>query len=756
MKTKTNLVIIISLVIGMLSFANAEVKNYYVNGIDNTLKEARKSSEKIETITGLKMQKPLYNTTQGVARDLGESIRMVTNFDNLYKLLVPIMNTAQLSTDTLKSYAEKYKDETFQEIALKLAKIQALEKLQSNKEYIRDLYSQTQVCTGPGTYLGPDGEVVCTINNSLMPKFEDLGISKIEVETLFVKAGAYQLVEDISSLYSDVYRYLNYENSYENTDLIKASNIVQSEIDKGNKINIVAHSQGNLMANEMFDNYINVTRKDARMYSVATPANKVFGESYGNGYITLHEDIVALGFVGSLPSNYTNHTSSTLNQCSGPGTYLNSDGTPVCTDYTAYNIVKYDDPRGHNLVNVYLKEGTGSRQIIKDAFIANYNELKALDTSKVDYNITLGETRNSSWDLSQLDHSQNEIYNLYVPSCRKVRIDLKSSQVDTFLELVRDDVLIAYDNDSGYGNRARIITDLAEGYYEIYPTIYQDRDNNVPSPLIRADYELVTQDLGEGNCTVRKSDFYVTDAKMVNKNAIAPGANLTVSSYQRYKGNVESKNLPHYPKLAYFLSKDQNLDPDDILLSTDVSSIGSDDLYDNEKEVLTIPTDTKSGKYYILFVANFYPVILETDFSNNIMAVKIDVGEPISDIYIANAKVNTDVLDVGDRLKIYSDISYTGNQTKKFVGPVYTSYYFVDSNNTKTLIGYDYSTIGSDDLFDDEYISFKIPENTAKGKGYILILTDYKDEKKYINEINEDNNLKKIDIWIGEIEPIPM
>ena len=30
MKTKTNLVIIISLVVGMLSFANAEVKNYYI------------------------------------------------------------------------------------------------------------------------------------------------------------------------------------------------------------------------------------------------------------------------------------------------------------------------------------------------------------------------------------------------------------------------------------------------------------------------------------------------------------------------------------------------------------------------------------------------------------------------------------------------------------------------------------------------------------------------------------------------------
>jgi len=63
---------------------------------------------------------------------------------------------------------------------------------------------------------------------------------------------------------------------------------------------LVAHSQGNLFGNKMYDLLTDAEKKKFEMVSVATPASKV---SKGGSYTTLHYDLLMRSIPGSLASN---------------------------------------------------------------------------------------------------------------------------------------------------------------------------------------------------------------------------------------------------------------------------------------------------------------------------------------------------------------------------------------------------------------------------------------------------------------------
>jgi len=73
-------VILLSLML-FVTFLNADVKNFYANGVGNTKQDAKYTSKKIQIVTGLKMQKPLYNQTDGIVNDLVEAAKMATDWD---------------------------------------------------------------------------------------------------------------------------------------------------------------------------------------------------------------------------------------------------------------------------------------------------------------------------------------------------------------------------------------------------------------------------------------------------------------------------------------------------------------------------------------------------------------------------------------------------------------------------------------------------------------------------------------------------
>jgi hypothetical protein len=123
-------------------------------------------------------------------------------------------------------------------------------------------------------------------------------------------------------------------------------------------------------------------------------------------------------------------------------------------------------------------------------------------------------------------------------------------------------------------------------------------------------------------------DIVVTNISVSSSNLNA-GDNLTVSADQYYSGGRTVNELPNID-LGYYLSSDCNFSSDDVFLAEDNSSIGSDDIFDNETEVVTIPSTTESGNYFIIFVADHNNDINESNENNNTLCHNVVINNPNS------------------------------------------------------------------------------------------------------------------------------
>jgi subtilase family serine protease len=240
---------------------------------------------------------------------------------------------------------------------------------------------------------------------------------------------------------------------------------------------------------------------------------------------------------------------------------------------------------------------------------------------------------------------------------------------------------------------------------------------------------------------VIKNDLYVTNTSITAQS----GNSISVSSRYYYSGNQTSSQLGSV-YLGYYLSTDRYLSSDDIILDSDSSGIGTDDLYDSESETMNLPSDLDSGDYYILFVADYLNSISETNENNNISYESFSYTggntQNTDDIYITNMSVNQ---RSGNIYRAYLHQRYSGNTTNAILNNPDIIYVFskdsiLDINDV--AIGRDSSTIGSDDTYDSEYIDFDITDyTTSSGTYYILFYVDY---NKEVIETNENNNSGKV------------
>lgn len=123
-------------------------------------------------------------------------------------------------------------------------------------------------------------------------------------------------------------------------------------------------------------------------------------------------------------------------------------------------------------------------------------------------------------------------------------------------------------------------------------------------------------------------DIFLTNVS-VSPTTVSAGSDVTAYATMNYSGNQLDADLPSF-NLDYYISTDCNLSNDDIYLEDDISGLGSDDPANDENEVLTIPSNTPSGTYYILFVADADDELNESNENNNIECVQIMVEIPLS------------------------------------------------------------------------------------------------------------------------------
>jgi hypothetical protein len=305
-------------------------------------------------------------------------------------------------------------------------------------------------------------------------------------------------------------------------------------------------------------------------------------------------------------------------------------------------------------------------------------------------------------------------------------------------------------------------------------------------------------------------DFYLRNESL-SKTTVQAGETITASVSSYYSGNVLDDNMGGV-KVGYYLSTNNTLGSTDTRLDSDTSYLGSDDIYDNESESITIPSSLSAGTYYILFVTDYDNQYNEINENNNIEYISISVtssqvctpnststtsctvtngtgqktracssdgsswgnygscqvtscnsgyhqsgnscikDEVVNtyDFYLQSESLSKTSMKSGDTITASVRAYYSGNVLNNSMGNVRTGYY-LSTNNTLSsndmLVGFSYSSLGSDDSYDSENVTFNIPTSLPTGTYYILFVAD---EDKKFSETNENNNIEYIQINVTQ------
>jgi len=159
-----------------------------------------------------------------------------------------------------------------------------------------------------------------------------------------------------------------------NASILNANPAVQEHVVKynkvlgeGNKVVVVAHSQGNLFANIA---ELGITSQYANGFgvvSVANPDNFVAG---GGPYTTINEDLIIWGVPGSMPANLDN-----------------------------FSFINWNDLTGHTFATSYMASGHAAETKILNDVVNMANGLSYPDTNLGTGAITATLTWNSMPDL---------------------------------------------------------------------------------------------------------------------------------------------------------------------------------------------------------------------------------------------------------------------------------------------------------------------------------------------------------------------
>jgi subtilase family serine protease len=198
-----------------------------------------------------------------------------------------------------------------------------------------------------------------------------------------------------------------------------------------------------------------------------------------------------------------------------------------------------------------------------------------------------------------------------------------------------------------------------------------------------------------------------------------------------------------YPgTIGYYFSSDNQLSADDMLLDqTQLLPLegGSSQVVEDE---FTLPANMALGAGYVLFVTDYLHQVLETDETNNIATLAIQVGKPNIDLAL--------------------DYNFDVRPARIAAGTDFKVNYYLDNLGTTPAymptVGFYLSTdavLSSDDLFIGSYQYYRnsvfpsyyayltssatVPRNTVPGQYYVLGVADYQDD---FAETNETNNVR--------------
>jgi subtilase family serine protease len=205
------------------------------------------------------------------------------------------------------------------------------------------------------------------------------------------------------------------------------------------------------------------------------------------------------------------------------------------------------------------------------------------------------------------------------------------------------------------------VSNLPTGYY-----IRQTSDVLIPANTTTGNYYILfyadaSHSVAERNENNNVSAVAIAvaeplpDLRIVNSSAVYVNGNVEASAWVMNIGPLASGATT----LGYFLSTDNLYDSGDILLGTDSISSLPSSVFIVEEEVFPIATNTTSGLYYILFVADYLQVEQEGDETNNSVSSGVVITINITQLpsaellFYPNPTLQSVAVELG---RIYEDV----------------------------------------------------------------------------------------------------
>jgi subtilase family serine protease len=295
------------------------------------------------------------------------------------------------------------------------------------------------------------------------------------------------------------------------------------------------------------------------------------------------------------------------------------------------------------------------------------------------------------------------------------------------------------------------IEPVINSYYQAHPLGELSNSkfviNQTPAPAVKAGNNetvdsLTGRALSDGNNSLSAqanlAAAFLPDL-IVQSTVTAPSSALAGSSIQvSYQVENQGNASAGYSYTKFYLSKDLYIGSDDIFLGYDYVDSISSGYYRSESTTLTINSSVAIGNYYLVYEADGYDDVVESNESNNAIAGYITITKP--DIVITSISATSGTTDS------YLNFSYNvKNQGTGSTDQTYSNFWtnFYLSTDTKLdssdiYLDYDYVSTLSAGASRTESASVYLNGSLNSGTYYLFAAADV---DNYIAESNENNNI---------------
>lgn len=237
-----------------------------------------------------------------------------------------------------------------------------------------------------------------------------------------------------------------------------------------------------------------------------------------------------------------------------------------------------------------------------------------------------------------------------------------------------------------------------------------------------------------------QADIIVASTAL-STNAALAGSSITASSVVQNQGN--SSIAPS--NLGYYLSTDTLYNSGDVYLGVStVDTLQAGDT-SHQQVTLTIPANTSTGNYYLLYYADHQQQRAELDRTNNVNYAALAITFPEPDLFLEQASANPTTITVGTTTVLNA---WLKNQGQAAAGSSVVEYYLsTDSIYDGTDVSLGTTNNSGLGINDSSNVSFTatIPLTTLAGNYYILFHADAQNSQ---GESNENNNVEAVPVTL--------